>query len=203
MMVEQQIEARGISDAAVLAALRSVPRHEFVPEEWVDYAYRDHPLPIGHGQTISQPYMVAAMSELLEIQPGEKVLEIGTGSGYQAAILAEMGAEVYSIEIIPELGDQAQAKFSSLGFDVSATTGDGYDGWEEHAPFDAIIVTAAPDHVPQPLINQLTADGRMVIPIGPVGAIQTMWRFTVDETGEILGQNLGQVRFVPLTRTEE
>jgi protein-L-isoaspartate(D-aspartate) O-methyltransferase len=114
-----------------------------------------------------------------------------------------MGAEVYSIEIIPELADQARARFTSLGFDVSAATGDGYDGWEEHAPFDAIVVTAAPDHVPQPLISQLTPDGRMVIPIGPVGAVQTMWRFTADETGEVLGQNLGQVRFVPLTRTGE
>ncbi len=202
-MVEDQIERRGISDPAVLEVMRTVPRHEFVPEDLVDRAYGDHPLPIGHGQTISQPYIVAVMSELLELEPGEKVLEIGTGSGYQAAVLAALGVEVYSIEIIPELAAEAAIRFDALGYDVTTLTADGYFGWEEHAPFDAIIVTAAPDHVPQPLVNQLAPGGRMVIPIGPVGAVQTMWRFTVDETGELVGENLGAVLFVPFTRAEE
>jgi protein-L-isoaspartate(D-aspartate) O-methyltransferase len=202
-MVQRQIEGRGVSDPAVLEVMRDVPRHEFVPEDLVDRAYGDHALPIGHGQTISQPYIVAVMTELLEIEPGEKVLEIGTGSGYQAAVLAEMGVEVYSIEIIRELAAEAGNRFKALGYQVTTRTTDGYFGWEEHAPFDAIIVTAAPDHVPQPLVNQLAPGGRMVIPIGPVGAVQTMWRFTVDETGELVGERLGSVRFVPFTRAEE
>jgi protein-L-isoaspartate(D-aspartate) O-methyltransferase len=202
-MVEHQVEGRGVGDPAVLEAMRNVPRHEFVPEDLVDRAYGDNPLPIGHGQTISQPYIVAVMSELLEIEPGEKVLEIGTGSGYQAAVLAALGVEVYSIEIISELAAEAGIRFDTLGYQVTTRTADGYFGWEEHAPFDAIIVTAAPDHVPQPLVNQLAPGGRMVIPIGPVGAVQTMWRFTVDETGEVVGERLGAVRFVPFTRAEE
>jgi protein-L-isoaspartate(D-aspartate) O-methyltransferase len=203
VMVERQIEGRNVSDPTVLEAMRTVPRHAFVPERLVDSAYGDRALPIGHGQTISQPYIVAVMSELLEIEPGETVLEIGTGSGYQAAILAEMGVEIYSIEIIPELAAEAESRFNTLGYQVTTLTADGYFGWEEHAPFDAIIVTAAPDHVPQPLVNQLAVGGRMVIPIGPVGAVQTMWRFTVDETGEVVGERLGSVRFVPFTRAEE
>ena len=202
-MVTRQIERRGVTDPVVVEAMRRVPRHEFVPEDLVRSAYADHALPIGHGQTISQPYIVALMSELLETEPGEKVLEIGTGSGYQAAILTEMEVEVYSIEIIPELVDEAASRFDALGYPVTTLTADGYFGWEEHAPFDAIIVTAAPDHVPQPLVNQLAPGGRMVIPIGPVGAVQTMWRFTVDETGEVLGERIASVRFVPLTRSEE
>ena len=197
------IENRGVTAPAVLTAMRAVPRHEFVPADLTGRAYGDHALPIGHGQTISQPYIVGAMSMLLEVAPGAKVLEIGTGSGYQAAVLAEMGVEVYSVEIIPELAVEGRDRFDRLGYDVTTLTGDGYFGWEEHAPFDAIVVTAAPDHVPQPLVNQLGSGGRMVIPIGPVGAVQTMWRFTVDETGELLGQNIGSVAFVPFTRTEE
>jgi len=199
-MVEFQVENRGITDPLVLQAMRSVPRHEFVPEDQVDDAYADHPLAIGHGQTISQPYMVALMSAALQAQPGDRVLEVGTGSGYQAAILTAMGLDVYTVEIIPELATAAAARLARLGYAVTARNSDGYSGWEEHAPFDAIIVTAAPDHVPQPLLDQLAPGGRMVIPIGPSGDVQTLWAFTKDATGDITAENLGLVRFVPLTR---
>jgi protein-L-isoaspartate(D-aspartate) O-methyltransferase len=198
-LVANTIENRGISNPDVLRAMRTVPRHEFVPEDEVAYAYEDHPLPIGYGQTISQPYVVAWMTELLDLKPGEKVLEIGTGSGYQAAILAELGfVEVYSIEIIPELAERAQAVLARLGYKVMVKQGDGYYGWEEHAPFDAIIVTAAPDHLPAPLVAQLVEGGRLVIPIGPPGGYQSLWKF-VKENGEIKAYNLGGVAFVPLT----
>ena len=203
-MVADQIEARDVRDPAVLAAMRRVPRHEFVPVGYLDLAYDDHPLPIGFGQTISQPYIVALMSEKLELKPGDTVLEIGTGSGYQAAVLAEMGMKVYTIEIIPELADRAAARLQALGYtDVQVRTADGYWGWPEEAPFDAIIVTAAPDHVPQPLVEQLKPGARMVIPIGPVGAIQTLWQFTADESGELTAHNLGGVSFVPFTRSAQ
>lgn len=203
-MVQYQIEERGVDDANVLNAMRRVPRHEFVPDEYFDQAYDDHPLPIGHGQTISQPYVVGLMSEALQLKPGDRILEIGTGSGYQAAVLAEMGMQVYTIEIIPELADQAAAKLQSLGYKaVQVRAADGYYGWPEEAPFDAIIVTAAPDHVPQPLIDQLKPGGRLVIPVGPVGATQTLWQFTADQSGELIARNLGDVRFVPLTRSEQ
>jgi protein-L-isoaspartate(D-aspartate) O-methyltransferase len=201
-MVEETIVARGVSDPDVLRAMRTVPRHVFVPETYRDEAYADHPLPIGHGQTISQPYIVAWMTELLELQPGEKVLEIGTGSGYQAAVLAELeSVEVYSIEIIPELAEDAREDLRSLGYDdedVHLKQGDGYYGWEEHAPFDAIVVTAAPDHLPQPLVRQLADGGQIVIPIGPPGGYQTLWRFT-KEGEELRSENLGTVAFVPFT----
>lgn len=198
-MVQNQIEKRGVTDPQVLAAMRAVRRHEFVPDEYLDQAYADHPLPIGHGQTISQPYIVALMTESLQLEPGDKVLEIGTGSGYQAAILAEMGMEVYTIEIIPELAETAKSRLEDLGYaNVSVLQADGYFGWEEHAPFDAIIVTAAPDHLPQPLANQLAEGGRLVIPIGPIGAVQTLWLFE-KVAGELQATNLGGVRFVPLT----
>ncbi len=205
-MVERTIAARGVSDPDVLAAMRNVPRHRFVPEEYVDQAYEDHPLPIGYGQTISQPYIVAWMTELLELESAaagvtkEKVLEIGTGSGYQAAVLAELNnVAVYSIEIIPELAQQAAQRLEELGYtDVHVKQGDGYYGWEEHAPYDAIIVTAAPDHLPQPLARQLKDDGQLVIPIGPPGGYQTLWRFTKEE-GELKAHNLGGVAFVPFT----
>jgi protein-L-isoaspartate(D-aspartate) O-methyltransferase len=203
-MVSDQIEARGVSDPTVLTAMRRVQRHRFVPDEYLDQAYDDHPLPIGYGQTISQPYIVGLMSEKLEIEPGDKVLEIGTGSGYQAAILAEMGMQVYSIEIIPELAAQAAERLEALGYaDVRTRAADGYWGWPEEAPFDAIIVTAAPDHVPQPLVEQLKPGARLVIPVGPVGAVQTLWQFTADESGELTAHNLGGVSFVPLTRSEQ
>lgn len=200
-MVESQIEARGITDPSVLEAMRAVPRHRFVPDDSRDDAYGDHPLPIGFGQTISQPFIVAMMSEALGVGVGDSVLEIGTGSGYQAAILAAMGCEVYTMEIIPELATRAEETLRDLGYDVSVSTADGYFGWNEHAPFDGIIVTAAPDHAPESLVAQLKPGAGLVIPIGSVGAIQTMWRFTVDDDGATSGANLGSVRFVPFTRS--
>jgi protein-L-isoaspartate(D-aspartate) O-methyltransferase len=200
-MVDEQIIPRDVTDPIVLQAMRRVPRHEFVPSEYLDQSYEDHPLPIGYGQTISQPFIVAYMSENSELKPGDRVLEIGTGSGYQAAILADMGMQVYSIEIVPELAAEAEARLKRLGYDVEVRAGDGYYGWSEAAPFDAIIVTAAPDHVPQPLIEQLRPGGRLVIPIGPVGAIQTLWQFTLEEGDQLIARNLGDVRFVPFTRS--
>jgi protein-L-isoaspartate(D-aspartate) O-methyltransferase len=202
-MVERQIEGRGITDEAVLEALATVPRHAFVPADYQSQAYNDHPLPIGYGQTISQPYIVALMTELVDLQPGERVLEIGTGSGYQAAVLAQVTDQVYTIEIVPELARRAQQTFEQLGYDqIEAKQGDGYWGWEEHAPFDAIVVTAAPDHVPQPLVNQLADGGKMVIPIGPPGGYQSLW--ILERQGEqITRRNWGGVRFVPFTRSAE
>jgi len=199
-MVENTIVARGVSNEDVLRVMREVPRHKFVPEELVSQAYADHPLPIGYGQTISQPYIVAWMTELLELKPGEKVLEIGTGSGYQAAVLAELDfVDVFSIEIIPELAESAESHLKSLGYDqVKVKSGDGYYGWQEYAPFDAIIVTAAPDHLPPPLIEQIVEGGRLVIPIGPPGGYQSLWKF-VKASGEVKAYNLGGVSFVPFT----
>jgi protein-L-isoaspartate(D-aspartate) O-methyltransferase len=195
----EEIRGLGVTDEIVLSVMNSVPRHEFVPAEYLSQAYADHPLPIGYGQTISQPYMVAWMTELLELKPGEKVLEIGTGSGYQAAVLAEMGVEVYTIEIVPELAKAAAERLNKLGYThIHATQGDGYYGWPEYAPFDAIIVTAAPDHLPAPLVEQLTSDGRLVIPIGPHGWVQSLWKFAIQD-GELKGYNLGGVQFVPFT----
>lgn len=197
-LVEQTMRKRGIKDERVLAAMETVPRHEFVPENYIDQAYKDHPLPIGYGQTISQPYIVALMTELLQLQPDDKVLEIGTGSGYQAAVLAELVDQVWTIEIIPELAEQAAKRFERLGYDnIHTRTGDGYYGWPEEAPFDAIIVTAAPDHIPQPLLDQLTPDGRLVVPVGPPGGYQTLWQL-VKEGDDVKAYNLGGVRFVPL-----
>lgn len=199
-MVRLHIEAAGISDEHVLRAMRAVPRHEFVPPEFLGQAYENHPLPIGFGQTISQPYIVAWMTELLELKPGQRVLEIGTGSGYQAAILAELGfIEVYSVEIVPELAELAQQRLMDLGYErVHVRQADGYYGWPEAAPFDAIIVTAAPDHLPAPLVDQLAPDGRIVVPIGPAGFYQSLWRFVKVE-GELVAYNMGGVRFVPFT----
>lgn len=198
-MVEQQIAVRGIDDPEILNAMRNVPRHQFVPDDMVEMAYEDHPLPIGYGQTISQPYIVALMTQTISPEPGKRILEIGTGSGYQAAILAELGMDVFTIEIIPELAQQAADRLSSLGFtNVHTRTADGYFGWEEYAPFDAIMVTAAPDHLPQPLANQLAEGGRLVIPIGPIGFVQTLWLFE-KVNGELQATNLGGVSFVPLT----
>jgi protein-L-isoaspartate(D-aspartate) O-methyltransferase len=199
-MVRDTIEARSITDPGVLAAMQHVPRHRFVPTDYADQAYADHPLPIGFGQTISQPYIVAWMTELLDLEPGDKVLEIGTGSGYQAAVLAEIPeVDVYTIEIVPELAERATETLYALGYtEIHCLEGDGYYGWDEYAPFDAIIVTAAPDHLPQPLAQQLGADGRLVIPIGPPGGYQSLWRFTV-ENGELSAENVGGVIFVPFT----
>lgn len=202
-MVSDQIEARGVQDPLVLEAMRIVARHLFVPNELLSQAYADHPLPIGFGQTISQPYIVAIMTESLGLKPGSKVLEIGTGSGYQAAVLAQMGVEVYTIEIIPELAQRSKSDLVEAGYtDIHLLNADGYFGWKEYAPFDAIIVTAAPDHLPQPLANQLEEGGKLVIPIGPIGAVQTLWLFE-KINGELQATNLGGVRFVPFTRSEE
>jgi protein-L-isoaspartate(D-aspartate) O-methyltransferase len=166
-MVEDQIIARGIRDSAVINAMLRIPRHEFVPPESLESAYGDSPVPIGRGQTISQPYIVALMSEVLRPAPGRKVLEVGTGSGYQTAILAETGAEVYTIEIIPELAERTRRLLEKLGYtDIHFRVGDGYAGWEENAPYDGIIVTAAPGNVPEALVSQLKEGGRMVIPVG-------------------------------------
>lgn len=200
-MVVNTIRNRGVSDEDVLEAMENVPRHLFVPEDQQDQAYGDYPLPIGFGQTISQPYIVAMMTELLELKNGDKVLEVGTGSGYQAAVLAEMpGVDVYTVEIIPELAKRAEETLDGLGYtNVHCKQGDGYFGWPEHAPFDAIIVTAAPDHVPQPLREQLAVGGRMVIPIGPRGGYQTLWKFVKQSDGELKAYNEGGVAFVPFT----
>lgn len=199
-MVKSYIEAAGISAPDVLRAMRTVPRHEFVPADLIAQAYDNHPLSIGFGQTISQPYIVAWMTELLALKPGEKVLEIGTGSGYQAAVLAELGyVDVYSIEIVPALADRAAQQLGKSGYGrVHVKQGDGYYGWPEAAPFDAIIVTAAPDHLPAPLAAQLAEGGRLVIPIGPPGWYQSLWKF-VKQNGELTAYNMGGVAFVPFT----
>ena len=196
-MVTEQIAARGVQDSAVLDAMRTVPRHLFVPEKYRPEAYRDHPLPIGDDQTISQPFIVGSMTEALELSPGDTVLEIGTGSGYQAAVLAEIVAEVYTIEIIPSLGERAESTLSALNYDnVHVKVGDGYRGWPEHAPFDAIIVTAAPDHVPQPLVDQLAVGGRLVLPVGDHN--QSLVVLTKTPEGIVREERYG-VRFVPMT----
>jgi protein-L-isoaspartate(D-aspartate) O-methyltransferase len=172
-MVTEQIEGRGVSSPDVLAAMRKVERHRFVPEARRDQAYSDYPLPIGDGQTISQPYIVALMTWLVEPGRNARILEIGTGSGYQAAVLAETCAEVYTVEIIPELGGRAEKLLSDLGYrNIRVKIGDGYEGWPEHAPFDGIIVTCAPSQIPQPLKDQLAEGGRLVIPVGPQDAVQ-------------------------------
>jgi len=200
-MVVKTIKNRGIEDEDVLRAMEEVPRHLFVPEDQQSQAYGDYPLPIGFGQTISQPYIVAMMTELLELEEGDRVLEVGTGSGYQAAVLAELpGVEVYTVEIVPALAERAKETLDELGYDnVHCKEGDGYYGWPEHAPFDGIIVTAAPDHVPQPLREQLAVGGRMVIPIGPRGGYQTLWQFVKQPDGEMKAYNEGGVAFVPFT----
>lgn len=196
-MVAGQIKARGISDPAVLRAMETVPRHLFVPVAMRAMAYQDTPLPIGHRQTISQPYIVALMTTVLETEPGGKVLEVGTGSGYQAAVLAEMGARVYSIEIIPELGRQARKALAEAGYDdVHLKVGDGYKGWPQHAPFDAIIVTCAPTQIPLPLEQQLAEGGRMVIPVGDYG-VQELVLLTKRD-GMIRKKKIVDVRFVPM-----
>jgi len=196
-MVREQIEARGVRAPAVLAAMRAVPRHELVPASERDRAYEDHPLPIGHRQTISQPYIVALMTELAGIERGDRVLEVGTGSGYQAAVLAAMGAEVYSIEIVEPLARRAAADLERLGYRVEVRAGDGYRGWPEHAPFAAVIVTAAPPRIPQPLVDQLAPGGRMVIPVGD--NYQELRVLTRDEKGAVQDEKVIDVSFVPMT----
>jgi len=196
-MVYRQIRARGIVNQAVLDAMLKVPRHLFVPAEYVTSAYEDSPLPIGEGQTISQPYIVAYMTEAAAISKNDKVLEIGTGSGYQAAILGELADEVYTIEIIPELAERARRTLAELGYEnVHVKTGNGYEGWVEHAPYDGIVVTAAPDEVPKALINQLAMNGKMVIPVG--AGDQEMKIITRTANGIIEKRTL-PVIFVPMT----
>jgi protein-L-isoaspartate(D-aspartate) O-methyltransferase len=196
-MVETQIKARGVKDPRVLSALLKVERHRFVPEKYLGSAYSDQPLPIGEGQTISQPYIVALMTELLELKGDERVLEIGTGSGYQAAILAELANEVYSVEIVETLASMAKKRLSELGYqNVTVKAGDGYLGWPETAPFDAIIVTAAPDHIPKPLVEQLKEGGRMIV---PVGSYTQELKKIVKRSGKIETTNIIPVVFVPMT----
>lgn len=199
-LIEHAVALQDLTDQDVIRAMKTVPRHRFVPEDLVDHAYDDAALPIGYGQTISQPSLVAFMTELLELEPGDKVLEIGTGSGYQAAILAELGdVEVYTIEIVPDLHKRSKEILEQLGYEaVHTRQADGYYGWPEAAPFDTIIVTAAPDHLPGPLERQLAEGGRMVIPIGPQGFYQTLWKF-VKKEGELTAYNMGNVSFVPFT----
>lgn len=199
-MVRTQIANRGIRDEATLAAMRNVPRHLFVPRGQVANAYRDSPLPIGFGQTISQPFIVAFMTEIVEPKPHYRILEIGTGSGYHAAVLAEIAKEVYTIEIIPELGERAKKLLEDLNYDnVHVKIGDGYYGWQEAAPFDAIVVTAAAEHIPPPLIAQLREGGKMIIPVGTPFFVQQL--MLVEKTeGKTRTQNIMPVRFVPFTR---
>lgn len=197
-MVDRQLRARGIGNGAVLAAMAKVPRHRFVRETDLELAYSDTPLPIGYAQTISQPFIVAYMSEALDVAPADKVLEIGTGSGYQAAILGELARDVYTIEIVPELAERARTLLQELGYrNVHVRTGDGYQGWPDVQPFDGIIVTAAPDHVPEPLVRQLAPNGRMVIPVGR--GDQKLVVISRTPEGLVRKETL-DVRFVPLVR---
>ncbi len=199
-MVRQQLAARGIKDKATLDAMRKVERHRLVPQDMVQHAYNDSPLPIGSRQTISQPYIVALTTEQIRPHPGMKVLDVGTGSGYQAAVLAEIVDEVYSIEIVEELANRARTNLAEMGYDnIHVKAGDGYHGWEEHAPFDAIVVAAAPEIIPQPLLDQLKEGGRLVIPVGPAGD-QYLRLVEKTKDGKIKERNLLPVRFVPFTR---
>lgn len=199
-LVEFGVIMQGVEDEAVIEAMRNVPRHKFVPQANRRNAYRNEPLPIGHGQTISQPYIVAFMAEMLEIEPGEKVLEIGTGSGYHAAVLSELTPHVFSIEIIEPLGVQSRELYDELGYTyIQTKIGDGYYGWEEHGPFDKIIVTAAAGHIPSPLIEQLKPGGIMAIPVGSPYQTQTLMKVTKTEDGDIRTERVLPVRFVPMT----
>lgn len=201
-MVKTQIEKRGIKDAATLAALRKTPRHLFVPKSIIDDAYDDRPLPIGYGQTISQPYIVAYMTEIVKPKPDHRVLEIGTGSGYQAAVLSEIVEEVYTIEIVDSLGSQARNRLSKLNYKkVTAKTGDGYYGWKEKSPFDAIVVTAAAEHIPPLLIEQLKEGGRMIIPVGSPFMVQQLM-LVEKKNGKARTTSLMPVRFVPFKRSQ-
>jgi len=199
-MVDWQVEARGIADPNVLAAMQAVPRHAFVPDNQQRYAYNDRPLEIGYGQTISQPYVVAFMTEALRLKRDSKVLEIGTGSGYQAAVCAEICREVYTIEIVEELAKRAGKCLKELGYrNVFVKAGDGFFGWPEHAKFDAIIGTAAAGRVPEPLIEQLKPGGRMILPVGSAGGFQYLVLITKDKDGNLTRSNVMPVRFVPMT----
>ena len=199
LMVAGQIEARGVRDPRVLAALREVPRHRFVPESLLEQAYEDRPLPIGEGQTISQPYIVALMTELARPAPEDRALEVGTGSGYQAAVLSRLVREVYTVEILEPLGREAAERLRSLGYkNVTGRVGDGYGGWPEESPFDLILVTAAPERIPPALLLQLATGGRLVVPVGPAGAVQSLQLIEKDQNGKLHTREVLPVRFVPL-----
>jgi protein-L-isoaspartate(D-aspartate) O-methyltransferase len=199
VMVERDLRRRGIQDEKVLDVMGKVPRHLFVDEHLRDRAYDDYPLPIGEGQTISQPYVVALMTEALRLRPSDKVLEIGTGSGYQAAVLAELARDVYTVEIRKSLADKAAERLKHLGYqNVRVRHGDGYFGWEEHAPFDAIIITASPNHIPPPLIMQLKEGGRLIVPLGSTVYFQTLTLGT-KKKGDLELLQMGPVAFVPMT----
>jgi protein-L-isoaspartate(D-aspartate) O-methyltransferase len=200
-LVRQHIIGEGIEDAETIRSMRTVPREEFVPADLRRMAYANKPLPIGYGQTISQPYIVALMTQLLEVEADDRVLEIGTGSGYQAAVLSLIAREVYTIEIIEPLGMSAAARFERLGYgNVQVKIGDGYFGWDEHAPFDAIIVTAAADHIPPPLLKQLKPEGRMCIPVGQPYYPQVLKLVVKDSRGDVTVRDIIPVIFVPFTR---
>ena len=200
-MVEDQIERRGVKDEGVLMAVRKVKREKFVPKKYLDLAYSDNPLPIGHQQTISQPYIVAYMTEHLQISKSHNVLEIGTGSGYQAAILAEMAHHVFTIEIIPELAESAEKVLMELGYEnITVRTGDGYKGWPEEAPFDRIMVTAAPNEIPEKLVEQLAPNGRMILPVGGSIFAQYLWLVQKDKEGIVTKEKILGVRFVPMVK---
>ena len=201
-MVKEQIEARGINDQVILEAMRRVLRHRLVPDDQKGNAYIDSPLPIGEGQTISQPYLVAYMTEMIKPKEGMKILEIGTGSGYQAAVLAEIVDEVYTLEIVPELGQKAEKTLKELGYEnIHVRVADGYNGWEEQASFDAIVVTAAADHIPPSLIQQLKDGGRMIIPIDSGDPAQQLV-LVEKKRGKVTTKNVLPVRFVPFTRSD-
>jgi protein-L-isoaspartate(D-aspartate) O-methyltransferase len=200
-MVTEQIAARGVRDPRVLAALREVPRHLFVPPAQQPYAYQDSPLAIGQGQTISQPYIVALMTELGRPQPGDRALEVGTGSGYQAAVLSRLVRRVYTIEIVESLARDAEQRLKSLGYtNVTVRVGDGYAGWREVGPFDLILVTAAPGEVPPPLVTQLTSGGRLVIPVGSSSGPQDLQLLEKDASGQVHTRHVAPVMFVPFQR---
>lgn len=199
-MVRVQIADRGVSDTSVLRAMRKVPRHLFVPKEYQSESYDDNPLPIGYGQTISQPYIVAFMTEVVQPTEKKKALEIGTGSGYQAAVLAEIVSHVYTIEIVPDLALESSERLKKLGYgNITVKYGDGYQGWKEYAPFDIVIVTAAAEQIPAPLVDQLAENGRLVIPVGAPSAIQELILLE-KKNGKIMKSRLTFVRFVPFKR---
>ena len=200
-MVDGQIERRGVKDEGVLKAVRKVEREKFVPKKYLDLAYSDRPLPIGHKQTISQPYIVAYMTEQLQVEKSHKVLEIGTGSGYQAAVLAELANHIFTIEIIPELAEGAEKVLMELGYEnITVRTGDGYKGWPEEAPFDRIMVTAAPNEIPEKLVEQLAPNGRMILPVGGSTFSQYLWLVQKDEEGIVTKEKILAVRFVPMVK---
>ncbi len=202
-MVSTQIERRGISNPSVLRAMRTVPRHEFIPENRRRAAYEDQPVPIGYGQTISQPFIVAYMTEIIQPRKAHRVLEIGTGSGYQAAVLAEIVDEVFTIEIIPQLAESATERLNRLGYEnVRTKQADGFHGWSEHAPFDAIVVTAAASHIPPPLIDQLKDGGMMIIPVGTPFLVQSLM-LVEKRNGQVKTRSMMPVRFVPFKRSKE